>query len=60
MYLFPWPVFEMVLKEARERDRHNLFRSIYNVLEEVMKRCNWIAVEHTIEERRKEEDENKG
>jgi hypothetical protein len=50
----------MVLKEARERDRHNLFRSIYNVLEEVMKRCNWIAVEHMLEERRIKEDENKG
>jgi hypothetical protein len=53
-------IVEMVLKEARERDRHNLFRSIYNVLEEVMKRCNWIAVEHMLEERRIKEDENKG
>lgn len=51
-------IVEMVLKEARERDPKNIFRSIYIVMIEVMEKVNWMAVVHTIEERRKEEDEN--
>jgi hypothetical protein len=53
-------IVEMVLKEARARDRKNPFNGIHMVMLEVFHRANWIIVEHTIEERRKEHDENKG
>lgn len=53
-------IVEMVLKEARERDRKNLFKSIVDVIAEIMDKCNWIVVERLIDERRKKLDENKG
>lgn len=53
-------IVEMIFKEARARDRKNLFASIFIIITEVMDKCNLIAVEHYIEERRINEHENKG
>ena len=53
-------IVEMVLKEAREKDRKNIFRSLYGILEEVNNKAVSILVDHLTEERRKKEDENKG
>ncbi len=53
-------IVQMILKEARERDRKNLFASIFIIITEVMDKCNLIAVDHYIKERRIKEHENKG
>ena len=52
-------IVEMVLKEARERDRKNPFNGIHIVMLEVFHRANWIIVEHIIEERRQKKDGEK-
>ena len=49
-------IVEMILKEARERDRKNLFKSLYHVLEEVNEKAVWILVDHLKEERRIKDD----
>jgi hypothetical protein len=51
-------IVEMILKEARARDRKSLFVSTFTVIEEVFEKVNLIIVEHMIEERRIKEDEN--
>jgi hypothetical protein len=53
-------IVEMVLKEARARDRKSLFVSVFTVFEEVFEKVNLIVIDHMIEERRKEHDEDKG
>jgi len=53
-------IVEMVIKEAMVRDRHDFFKSLYDVLWEVNHKAVNILVQHLIDERRREEDENKG
>ncbi|GAG59266.1 unnamed protein product [marine sediment metagenome] len=53
-------IVEMVLKEGRKRNRDHIFVGVYDVIEEVFHKVNWIIVEHMIEERRIKNDENKG
>ena len=53
-------IVEMVLKEARIRDRVDLISNIYSVMMDIEKRIVQIMENIRIEERRKEQDENKG
>ena len=49
-------IVEMVLKEARERDKGNLFVSLYDVLEEINRKAVNIIVDDMIQERSREHD----
>jgi len=53
-------IVEMILKEARARDRVDLISNIYSVMMDIEKSIVQIMENIRIEERRKEEDENEG
>lgn len=52
-------IVEMVLKEARARDRHNMFLSVFSVLEEIVDIIYPRIFVDRIAERRKKYFENK-
>lgn len=52
-------IVEMVLKEARVRDRHNMFLSVFSILEEIVDKIYPAIFKARLQERRKKEDENK-
>jgi len=51
-------IVEMILKEARARDRDNLFVSVFHVLEEITDQIFPMIFKQRIEERRKKENED--
>lgn len=53
-------IVEMVLKEARARDRHNMFLSVFSVLEELVDKIYPQIFKDRIKRRMEKDNENKG
>lgn len=50
-------IVEMILKEARARDRKNINNSAWEVINEIGEKLNNAIVKYIIDQQRKEQDE---